>query len=177
MQHCAGLGLTAKQIFSLHHNRSWVLGDINYRFYALEKWFSTIFVPPPMGMQSSGDARDEYLMHFPLPNSSTEECEKYMHCKTPCPDLCHVQKNYATKTSPPPQLRIKKRKKLYESSTTLRNNSKGLKRCKTYEQGSGSILASYCSFVLIPHSSIASSLRPPHIIIIEPVQQQFKLIW
>jgi len=38
--------------------------------------------------------------YAPLPNSSIVECEKYKHSKTICPDICHVHKNYATKTSP-----------------------------------------------------------------------------
>jgi len=53
---------------------------------------------------------------------------KYKHSKTSCPNLCHVQKHYATKVSP--QVRIKKRKRLSESRTTLRHNSKALERCE-----------------------------------------------
>jgi len=52
------------------------------------------------------------------------------NCLSGC---CHVKKDYATWTSP--QVKIKKRKKLYESRTTLRNSSKGRERCETYVQG------------------------------------------
>jgi len=44
----------------------------------------------------------------PLRNCSIEECGKHKHSKTTCPGLCHVQTDYATKTSP--HVRIKKRK-------------------------------------------------------------------
>jgi len=66
-------------------------------------------------------------LNAPLPNSSIEECE-IQRQQTTCPDLFHVQKDYATKTSS--QLRIKKRKKLHKSRTTSRNNRKRLERCK-----------------------------------------------
>jgi len=46
--------------------------------------------------------------------------------KITCPDFCRVQKDYATKTSL--QVRIKKRKKMYESRTTLCNNSQALRQ-------------------------------------------------
>jgi len=51
--------------------------------------------------------------------------------QTACPDLCHVQQDYLTKTYLMLELR---RKKMSESRTTLRNNSKGLKRCRMYMQ-------------------------------------------
>jgi len=57
------------------------------------------------------------LLYDPLPNSSIEECENYRYSTSPFPDLCHVQMVYATKTSH--RVRINKRKKLYESHTTL----------------------------------------------------------
>ena len=85
-----------------------------------------------MGVQRSDGARVKTWLYDSIPNSAIEECGKYRRSKTTCPDLCHVQKNYATETSP--QVRIKKRKKLYESRTTLSNNSKELERCKTYVQ-------------------------------------------
>jgi len=65
--------------------------------------------------------------------SSIEECEKYRLSKTTYPDRCHVHKGYTTKTSS--QVRIKKRKKLYESRTTLSRNSMERERGKTYVQG------------------------------------------
>jgi len=71
--------------------------------------------------------RKLHCMPPPPPNSSIEECEKYRYSKTTFPDLCHVQKDYATKVSS--QVRITKRKKLYKSGTTSRNNRKGLERC------------------------------------------------
>jgi len=37
-------------------------------------------------------------LYAPLPNF-IDECEKYRHSKTTCPELCHVQKNYPIKTS------------------------------------------------------------------------------
>ena len=55
------------------------------------------------------------------------------HRKTTCPDLCHMRKDNATKTSP--QVWIRKRKKLYKSRTTLCNNSKAVEQRKTYVQG------------------------------------------
>jgi len=64
----------------------------------------------------------------PQRNSSIEERKKYRHSKTTCPDRCHLQKDYATKTSP---------QAVYESRITLRNNSKvgRLERYETYVQG------------------------------------------
>jgi len=72
-------------------------------------------------VQGFRDARDEYLIVCPLPISSIEKYKKCRHRETNYPDLCYVQKDYTTKMSP--QVRIKNRK-LYESRTTLRNNSK-----------------------------------------------------
>jgi len=77
--------------------------------------------------QKSDDARGEYLVACPLTKFYYWECEKYRHRKTTCLDLCHVQKDYATETSP--EVRIKKRKMLYESSTTLCSNSKWREPC------------------------------------------------
>jgi len=75
--------------------------------------------------------REKPRLYALLRNSSIEEWEKYRHNKITCPDLCHVLKDYATKTSP--KVRING-KKLYKSRTTLRNNSKGRQRCKKYVQ-------------------------------------------
>jgi len=63
----------------------------------------------------------------PQRNSSIEERKKYRRSKTTCPDRCHLQKDYATKTSP---------QAVYESRITLRNNSKvgRLERYETYVQ-------------------------------------------
>jgi len=89
---------------------------------------------PRRGVQRSDDARGEYLIVFPLTKFySVEEYEKYRHSKPACPDLCHVQKDYATKTSPQERNKKKKAVRVY---TTLRNNSKGLEGCKTYMQQS-----------------------------------------
>lgn len=67
-------------------------------------------------------------LHAPLPNLSIEECKKYSHSNITFPDLRHVQKDSATSEK-------KKRKKLPVSRITLRNNCKGLERCKIYVQG------------------------------------------
>jgi len=53
----------------------------------------------------------------PLLNSSIEESEKYRLSKTTCSELCHVQNDYATKTSSENY----EEKKLCKSRTTLRN--------------------------------------------------------
>ena len=78
-------------------------------------------------MQRSGDAGGNTWLYTPIRNSSIKECEKYSHSKTTCPDLFHMQKDYATRISP--QMRIRKRKKLYGTRTALRNNSTTLNFC------------------------------------------------
>jgi len=82
------------------------------------------------GVQRSDEDRGRHAVVCPLPNFSIEECEQYRQRKTAWQDLCHVQKDYAKKSSP--QAKIKKRKKLYESLTTLRNNTMERERCKAY---------------------------------------------
>jgi len=84
------------------------------------------------GVQRSGDTRGDYLIIWPLPNSVFEKYEKYRRSKTTYPASATCKKDYATKTSP--QARIKKRRKLFGSRTTLRNSSKAADRCKMYVQ-------------------------------------------
>jgi len=79
-------------------------------------------------VQRSDDARGENLIVCPPPNSSIGECKKYWRSESTFPDLCHAQKDCATKTSL--QVQIKKRKKLYKSRAMLRNNNNGLELVK-----------------------------------------------
>lgn len=52
----------------------------------------------------------------------------HRHGKTACADLCHLPKDYSTKTLA--QVRTKKGIKLSKPRTTLRNNSKAVVSCR-----------------------------------------------
>jgi len=84
------------------------------------------------GMQRSDDARGEYVIVCP-PYQIRGLRNVCRHRKTTCPDFCHVQNDYATKSSP--QVRINKRKNCTSLVPRLRNNSKGCERCETYVLG------------------------------------------
>jgi len=64
----------------------------------LIRWRELLHCPQTRNVQRSGDIRDNYSLYAHLPNSSTEECEKYRHRKTLPRSLHKVQKDFATKT-------------------------------------------------------------------------------